>query len=393
MMSYAFRRTLSPIYRLGNDGARAAVKWEETAINNRDDRYRNVVAAIALVLLTVAVTASLLPLLETNVWWVRFLDFPRLQFALLTLLLVAFYLGFRGRPGRFGLVVIAGAMTALGYQTYKLHPYTKLVDPAAVAHAACPEGQTLRVMIANVRRRNERAEAFLAQVAASESDLLLVMETDAWWDERLSVLGNRFQYQIQSIPEEHAFFGMHLFSRLELISSEFRFFFGADTPTAVTQVRLRSGEIVTFIGLHPRPPLAWSQPTTMRDAHLLQAALMAREGNAPTILAGDFNAVSWERTTRRAMRIGGLLDPRVGRGLFPTYDTESYLISWPIDQILFQLPFTLHDFRTLPDFGSDHRAVVATLCHERAAARDTPELLANDLAEAEASIEAARAIE
>ncbi|WP_376742211.1 hypothetical protein [Pseudorhizobium tarimense] len=40
-------------------------------------------------------------------------------------------------------------------------------------------------------------------------------------------------------------------------------------------------------------------------------------------MAGDFNAVPWERVTRRAMRIGDLLDPRIGRGALSTYDTNS----------------------------------------------------------------------
>ena len=39
-----------------------------------------------------------------------------------------------------------------------------------------------------------------------------------------------------------------------------------------------------------------------------------------SIVAGDFNAVPWERISWHAMRIGGLLDPRVGRGLYPTYN-------------------------------------------------------------------------
>jgi endonuclease/exonuclease/phosphatase (EEP) superfamily protein YafD len=332
----------------------------------------------------------LLPLIETNIWWIRYLDFPRLQFAVATLVLLALYFGFRGRPGRLEWIAVLGALAALGYQAYKLYPYSELVTPAAVAEADCTEEQAFRVMIANVKRSNESAEAFLDQVAGTDPDLLLVMETDAWWDERLSVLHDQFRHRTQSIPDDHAFYGMHLFSKVELISPEFRFFFGADTPTALTQLRLPGGEEIGFIGLHPRPPLAWSQPTTERDGHMLQVALMARDADSPTILAGDFNAAPWERVTRRAMRIGGLLDPRVGRGLFPTYDADSYLISWPLDQILFQPQLTLQSFDTLPDFGSDHRAVVATLCHEAATAQDAPELLADDLSEAEASIEAAR---
>ena len=355
--------------------------------------YRQAASTIALMLLALMTTFSLLPLVETDVWWIRFLDFPRLQFAVVLIGLVALYLVLMGRPGILGWVAIAAATVAAGYQAYNLYPYFKLMKPAAAAEANCPDGQSLRVMIANVKKRYEDATAFLDQVGAAAPNILLVMETDEWWDDRLSVLDEHFRYSIQSIPEDHAFYGMHLFSDLELISPEFKFLFNSHTPTALAKVRLPGGDEVGFIGLHPQPPLAWSQPTTMRDAHLHQAALLAREADVPTIIAGDFNAVPWERATRRAMRIGQLLDPRVGRGLFPTYDTKSYLITWPLDQILFQPQFTLQHFDTLPDLGSDHRAVVATLCHARTTRNDAPRLLENDLAEANTSIEAARAIE
>ena len=359
-------------------------------MNHRNGRVRFLAALIVLALLIVGAAASLLPLIETNAWWVRYLDFPRLQLAVAMLVLLALYLGLRGRPRKLEWLAMTAVVAGLGYQAYKLHPYTALVAPAALAQASCPEGQSIRVMIANVKRRNEQAATFLDQVEAVDPDLLLVMETDAWWDERLTVLQARYPHRLQNIPDDHAFYGMHLFSRLALIAPEFRFLFDADTPTVVTGLQLPGGERIGFIGLHPRPPLAWTQPTTMRDAHILQAALLARESDTPTILAGDFNAVPWERVTRRAMRIGGLLDPRVGRGLFPTYDTESYLMSWPLDQILFQPQFTAKGFETLPGFGSDHRAVVASLCHEPASAQDAPSLLADDLAEAQTAIKAAQ---
>jgi endonuclease/exonuclease/phosphatase (EEP) superfamily protein YafD len=353
--------------------------------------YRHLAATLVLMLLVVLAVVSLLPLMETNIWWIRYLDFPRLQFAIALSLMLALYLALRGRPRPRDWIVLIGANAALIYQIYKLHPYSGLVDPVAVAQAQCRDGQSVRIMVANVKRRNESADVFLDQVLATDPDLLLIMETDAWWDERLASLSSRYRHRVQSIPADHAFYGMHLFSKLELISPEFNFFFDAVTPTVVTQVRLPGWEAVGFIGVHPKPPLAWSQSTTMRDAHLLQAALVARQSNVPTIVAGDFNAVPWERVTRRAMRIGRLLDPRVGYGLYPTYDTESVLMSWPLDQILFQPQLTLQGFDTLPDFGSDHRAVVATLCHDAAAAQRAPDLLAADLSEAEASIDAARA--
>ena len=33
------------------------------------------------------------------------------------------------------------------------------------------------------------------------------------------------------------------------------------------------------------------------------------------------------------MRIGELVDPRVGRGLYPTYHVDNWLMSWPLDPV------------------------------------------------------------
>ena len=93
------------------------------------------------------------------------------------------------------------------------------------------------------------------------------------------------------------------------------------------------------------------------------------------------------------MRIGELIDPREGRGLYPTYDANSLLISWPLDQVLFQEQFALLSFERLPAFGSDHYPILAELCHmpEAADLQSPPSLADGDLEEAETSLEAARA--
>jgi hypothetical protein len=110
-------------------------------------------------------------------------------------------------------------------------------------------------------------------------------------------------------------------------------------------------------------------------------------------VAGDLNAVPWEGVVRLAMRVGGLLDPRVGRGFYPTFDAQSVLMSWPLDQILYQDAFGLPSFRRLPAFGSDHHPVLADLCHapgvaDRQAALPLED---DDLEEAREAIEEARA--
>lgn len=356
------------------------------------ERGLRVASWIVLVLLLLIVVASLLPLVETDVWWIRFLDFPRVQFAVALIILLAVLLALRRLPRTLGIVAVAAGLLGLGYQVFKLHSYIGAVSSEiAVGLEFCPTDASLSLMVANVQKRNEQAEEFLKVVSAADPDVLLVLETDAWWEKHLQPLRATFSHFVQHIPEEHAAFGMHLFSQRELLAPEFRFLFDAYTPSIFTGLSLPDGAAVQLLGLHPRPPQAWSQPTTMRDAHLLTAALEARGSDIPTILAGDFNAVPWERVNRRAMRIGGLLDPRVGRGLYPTFRTGSVLVSWPIDQILFQEDLILTRFDTLPTFGSDHYPIIAELCHtpELSFGQVAPTLEPDDLEEAENTIAAA----
>jgi endonuclease/exonuclease/phosphatase (EEP) superfamily protein YafD len=366
----------------------------------RDDTSSHPLRTTALVLtcglVLAAVAASLLPLVETNVWWVRYFDFPRVQISAALLVLVALIILFGGLKRPWAVSALVLGLPALGYQAYRLHPYTRLVAPMALAAPDCAEGARLDVLVANVQQSNEQFEALFRMVDETDPDVFVVLETDARWDAALAGMSDRFPFSAQHVPEgeDTGAFGMHLFSRHRLVASETMFYYGNDTPTILADIASPGGAVVQIVAVHPRPPLYWSQPTTMRDAHLLTAALEARDSDIPTIVAGDLNAVPWERTVRRAMRIGELLDPRVGRGLYPTYDVENWLMSWPLDQILFQDGITLAAWEILPPFGSDHAPVLAGLClvPDQSGRQSAPPLAAGDIEEAETSIEAARAM-
>ncbi|MER0240104.1 endonuclease/exonuclease/phosphatase family protein [Fulvimarina sp. MAC8] len=89
------------------------------------------------------------------------------------------------------------------------------------------------------------------------------------------------------------------------------------------------------------------------------AALRVSDSMDRTAIVEDFNAVSWETTFRRMMRVGKLIDPRIGRGFFSTYDAEKPIIAWPLDHILIQSGIGVVGFRKLPSIGSDHYPAMA----------------------------------
>lgn len=304
------------------------------------------------------VVATLVPLFRVDLGYVQVFDFPRLQIAAVLLLVLAISLAV-GRLGRRWLLLDAALVGALALQAVQLLPYAPWWPSEVESRTACPLREELTVLIANLQMENREAGALRAVVREHRPDLFLAMETDAWWDRRLDPLAERFGHGIEHIGEHY--FGIHLLSRLPLVEPSVRFVARDDTPALYTGVRLRSGELLAFRGLHPRPPKL-GQSTAMRDREILAAAASLPDGR-PGLLAGDLNAVPWEPVVAEAKRRGGLGDPRLGRGFLPTYHAATWLLSWPIDHILPTPGLRLLSLEVLPDIGSDHRPLLATFCH------------------------------
>ncbi|KAF0674951.1 endonuclease/exonuclease/phosphatase family protein [Profundibacterium mesophilum] len=350
-------------------------------------RLISILGGAALALL---VAGTFLPLLRSDAWWIRMLDFPRMQIAagiVITWALMALAGGLRGAAGRWLSVL---AVVALAVQGMRLWPYQPLAAPMAPLAQTCAEPDRLRVLVANVRRDNRHAPEVLAMVRRHAPDIFLALETNTWWNEALAPLEQDYPGHIFDMPQDATYYGMHLFSAYPLEDAEMRYPFGTDTPLLVSRIAHPSGTF-RFFGVHPRPPQR-GQSTTMRDAIILEAAIEAGEGDSPAIVAGDLNATSWERTARRALRLGQLADPRTGRGPMVSFDAKSAWMKWPLDQIYFQTGFALSAFEVLPVIGSDHYPVMADLCIEEGGTLTLRAPKADDLGIARETISRARAL-
>lgn len=108
----------------------------------------------------------------------------------------------------------------------------------------------------------------------------------------------------------------------------------------------------------------------------------------PVIVGGDFNDVAWSHTTRLFRRIGGFLDPRIGRGLFNSFDATHPFMRYPLDHVFASRQFRLIELRRLPDIGSDHFPMLVTLDFDSSAVvqQEEPEADADDAEEADEAI-------
>lgn len=334
------------------------------------------IATIALALLSFGA------LIETNTWWMRMTDFPRIHYLIGLILILIGIVAARFMNGKLRLGLALLALIAALYNERKLSPYFGLGDTAELT---CEEAGTFSLMVANVRKGNRSASELLRLVEQYNPDLFLAMETNEWWDAQLAVLNSTMPHTAQRITG--GYFGMHFFSQLPISRTEVIFPVEQDAPSILTDVELPSGRHIRFMGLHPRPPHP-GESSTGRDAQLMWAALRARDSKIPTVIGGDLNAVPWEASVERLQRVGGFVDPRERHGYNATYDAKSWFLYWPLDQILHQTDLSVVSFTVLPSFGSDHYPVLATLCHAPSDMA-APHLHEGDLAEAKQDIDLA----
>ncbi|PKN66013.1 MAG: endonuclease [Deltaproteobacteria bacterium HGW-Deltaproteobacteria-15] len=304
--------------------------------------------------------STVLPLIRSSDWWIRWFDFPRFQILVLGMVLVGLQWVWGGRMSRFRAVMISTLLLSVGYQTYRILPYTQLSGEQVESAARDGSGVVIRFITANVLMHNRQAEKYLQVVAKVNPDIILTTETDQWWADRLKALDPSYPYQVK-YPLENTY-GMILHSRFPLVNPSVQFLIESMVPSIHTGIRLPGGHVFQLVGLHPRPPgPTHSEDTAERDAELIVTGKFAKRSRLPFIVLGDLNDVAWSHTTSLFQKISGLLDPRIGRGMFNTFHADYFLIRFPLDHIFHSAHFRLIEMRRLEHIGSDHFPFYAAL--------------------------------
>jgi endonuclease/exonuclease/phosphatase (EEP) superfamily protein YafD len=315
------------------------------------------IATIILIILTI------LPIWRYEAWWVRSLDFPRLQLLAISmiLLLAETILFDLTQYTTWGLLV--ATLLCLAYHAWWILPYSRVFPVEVKSAVGTNRGPSLRIMTANVLTSNRNAKALIELVGEKEPDILVTLESDAWWQARLDTLEPDYPHTIKC-PLDNLY-GMHVYSKLRMTDSHIEYLVEPDIPSMHTLVSLPSGQKIRTHFLHPAPPSPTeNEESSERDAELIIVAKSVAETDVPVIVTGDLNDVAWSETTRLFRKISGLLDPRVGRGMFNTFHADYWFIRWPLDHLFHSKHFTLSRICRLRGFGSDHFALFTELVLE-----------------------------
>lgn len=312
----------------------------------------------------VAMGLTLLPLLPFDYWWIRMFDFPHLQLTAITLIaFLAFFIKFK-IDDRKEIIFMVALVCCFIYQFLRIAPYTPLKGVEVLDSTEEKEDNALKLFTANVLQDNREYWHIEKLLDSIDPDIILITEADSHWrDAILEYLPSSYAYS-KEVPLPNTY-GMLLYSKLELIDPTVHFQVDDSIPSIFSKVRMKNGDLFQLYSIHPTPPMPQENPkSTDRDAEMMMTAKLARESDLPVIVLGDFNDVAWSKTTSLFKNTGELLDVRIGRGFYCSFDANNKILRWPLDHLFISEEFRLKEVDVCRDINSDHFPFYSKLTYE-----------------------------
>lgn len=327
--------------------------------------YQKVLLIFSLILGLPAITGTLLSILPLQYWWSRIFDFLPLQIlACLFMALIIFLLVFKKPYGTKEMLYLTILLGAIVYHSYTVFPYTFLHKFRALpATVKDDRSREISIVYCNVFMENRESGKCLKELLRTDPDMILFVETDQWWANELRQLRDKYpHYAEHPLPNTY---GMVFYSKLPFDPKEFEFLIEEDVPSLSTLIKMRNGVTVQCYFIHPKPPVPTEAMTSEeRDAELMLIAKKAKASKHPVIVAGDLNDVGWSPSSILFQKNSQLLDPRIGRGLFATFNAKYPLFRWPLDHIFHSNHFRVAALSKLGQTGSDHFPIYIKLSYE-----------------------------
>lgn len=327
---------------------------------------------IFLVVSIIVLFSTLLPFVPSEKWYIRMMDYPRLQTFIIALAALVLYMIFYYHESRTSYIIVTLLITAITIQAYKAFPYTPLSGKQVQWAGTDGRGSnTISLFICNVQQENKAYEKVIARINEYDADIVITTESNKLWAEKLAPIKKDYPYHV-AIPQENRY-GMHLYSKFPLKETDVRYLVAPDIPSITTRLQLRTQEWIHLFVLHPRPPFPTEDKDTKdRDAEIVIVGKEARKLKGGVIVAGDFNDVAWSETTKLFQEVSGLLDPRRGRGFYNTFNAHWPIFRWPLDHIFHSNHFKLLVLKKAEKVSSDHFPMYIKLAYLPAERADQP---------------------
>lgn len=345
--------------------------------------------AILLVIASVFIAVTILPMIRSGYWWIRIFDFPRCQIALGGVIVLALYIFSFNSSNPAEDVLLLALSASVTYQLYKMYPYTRVASRQVLDSEELDRDRIFSILVSNIYRKNRDSDRFIELVGITKPDIICVLEPDEWWELKLSVLNPDYPFSNRHITNDG--YGMIYLSKLKTLSTKVNFIVENHIPSIHSILELRSGDVMEFYCVHPDPPNPkYAEDTDKRDAELLIIGRAAKKSELPVVVAGDLNDVAWSYTTLLFQKVSGMLDPRIGRGFYNTFHAKNPVLRFPLNHVFVTESFRLVELKRMHGIGSDHFPIYVKLSFEpenkAEHASEKPRASEGDMKEAEEKI-------
>lgn len=296
---------------------------------------------------------TLLGLLDRLGWPFAILTQPRLQYALVLVLLALAGLVRR----RHLTAAIAAVLVAVNVAV--VLPQWDTPDRPAPSG-----GERLRVLVMNLLAGNDEYERIAAAIARHRPDVLGLVELDSRLARGLAPALEGFADR--AVRPLEGRFGIGVYTRRPGRDVRVETLARDGSPVALATVEL-AGRPLTVVVVHLNG--LWSPAGAgahRRELRALEDA--ARRGRFADRLAicGDFNDVPWSSSLKRLTERLGLVSSRRGHGWQGSWPAWSKLLGLPVDDCLVSRSgLVVVDRRTGPAIGSDHEPLLVELAPAR----------------------------
>ena len=300
---------------------------------------------------------------DVNNRFLKMLDFPRIQFFLSGIICLVIFLIVNKKWNFPAYALAAGLLFVPIFQAFFILDYTPVlsVSVPGVEEGDYSEEKTLSLLMANVLQSNRESRHFVEQIEKYDPDIVLAMETDAWWQSQIETVAPRYPHRKEVINDKA--YGMMLYSKYPMQNVEVKYFNNENVPSIHGTIYV-ADRPVRFHAMHPVPPTLFEKyPDNAGQKEQAMEILgkMLDEEPRPQLIFGDFNDVAWSNTTELLEANAEVNDVRRGRWFYNTFNANSWWRRWPLDHILVSEEFGLKALVRTEDINSDHFPIYAEL--------------------------------
>lgn len=300
---------------------------------------------------------------NVEIRYLKMLDFPRIQFFILSIISVIFVSFLLHEKKWYYTTTLIALVIGLLINGKFLINYTPFVSPTVASVSTINNSDdVIGVLLTNVKMKNRNSKPIQKLLQQKNPDIILAMEVDSWWNNQLDFLKKEYPYSQKAIND--VAYGMVLYSKFPIQNIEIDYLNNKNVPSFESIITLQNGKNVVFHAMHPVPPTHYKD---LPDNAGQQEKALVKMGNKivdykfPTIVAGDLNDPVWSKVDALTETENILFDVRVGRGFYNSFNAESMFMKWPLDHVFVTKEFKLKKLERLSDIGSDHYPIYVEL--------------------------------